>query len=583
MAYENKPLLRLPQPFDNVVAAVSLGSESNQIGDHLDVNATLNHGSNSVRIALNEGGYLEIDCKLRQSLLKFSWVNCRLVPSNRKEKLLSGDFEKIQREFRSAHKAAESGRLGGKIEKPSDFMRWLSLSAEHARESTNGFEISVSASVARMQVHFAGNDSIFIQENLDGSSLNGVLLNFSHFGRFQPIDPLLPFMIGVEVLVSEGWLFPLNPRPINLPDHHLKRWRTGLLRSRARELHSDAFNALLTHLVTKQLQRDPSSQYATLAVDALLALPHRAEGEDGFALAYLPQAQSNESIQVPMHSLLSVVEAQPEDVLSLLQASNVDDNVIREIRERHFHAISARIQSDSDLLSHVSDENNFRILIVEDEPAQLEVMAYNVEQEGYEVVRAKNGEEALLAIDRANIDLILLDWILPDIPGIEICRRVRQDTKHYYLPIIMISARSEEVDRVRGLETGANDYISKPYSVVELLSRIRVQLRDQQSVQSPPSVRRHGDITIDEERQTAKRGSETLVLDEVEFRLLSALLARPGEAISYGELIFKTWGSSNAVNRRTLGVYVGRLRSSLCRHGGKDPIRTVRGSGYAIF
>lgn len=583
MTFKDRPGLSIPAPFDNLVAAVALGSDSNRVADYIDVSATLNHGRNTVRVALEEGGCLEIDCRLKQSIVKLSWVNCRLVPSNHKEKILTGDFERIQREYSSGTKRAAGGKAGGGVEKPTEFLSWLSLSGKHFRESSREIGVSISAQSDRMQVHFAGNDTIAVQANLDGSFLSGVLLNFSHFGRFEPFDHSLPFMIAAEVFATEQWLFPLNPKPINVPEQYLRRWRTGLLNSRAKELHSEAFDALLAHLVASGLQRDSSTKYATLAVDALLAVPEVVEGEKTFGLAYLPQTSTENVLQVPMSSLLSVIEAEPEAVLELLRGSHVDEQVLKALQDRHFPKTEVANQSDADSFASNVPNASPSILVVEDEPAQLEVMAYNLEQEGYDVVRASSGESALLQLQENDIDLVLLDWMLPDISGIEICRRLKQDTKFSSLPIIMISARSEEVDRVRGLETGANDYISKPYSAVELLSRIRVQLRAHLSVPQTPSVRQYGDIVVDDGRQVATRGSDHLDLGGIEFRLLAALLARPGEAISYGELIMKAWGSSVAVNRGTLGIYVGRLRQSLTKFGGADPIRTVRNNGYAIF
>ena len=221
------------------------------------------------------------------------------------------------------------------------------------------------------------------------------------------------------------------------------------------------------------------------------------------------------------------------------------------------------------------------VLIVEDEAAQREVLAYNLEAEGYRVAQADNGEEALLMVAEDAPDLIVLDWMLPNVSGIEVCRRLKSRPETRAVPIIMLSARSEEVDLVRGLETGADDYMVKPYSVMELMARVRTQLR-----RSRPSamgeILEYQDITLDPETHRVHRGGNALKLGPTEFRLLATLMEKPGRVWSREQLLDRVWGRDIYVDTRTVDVHVGRLRKALCTHGGEDPVRTVRGAGYAL-
>ncbi|MBU2890472.1 MULTISPECIES: phosphate regulon transcriptional regulator PhoB [Celeribacter] len=222
-----------------------------------------------------------------------------------------------------------------------------------------------------------------------------------------------------------------------------------------------------------------------------------------------------------------------------------------------------------------------RVLVVEDEPAQREVLAYNLEAEGFAVSKAENGDDALLYVDEDSPDIIVLDWMLPGVSGIEICRRLktRPDTRD--IPIIMLSARSEEVDRVRGLETGADDYVVKPYSVIELMARVRTQLRRVRPA-STGLVLEFEDIRLDSETHRVTRGEEALKLGPTEFRLLSTFMEKPGRVWSREQLLDRVWGRDIYVDTRTVDVHIGRLRKALCQHGGEDPVRTVRGAGYAL-
>jgi two-component system phosphate regulon response regulator PhoB len=222
-----------------------------------------------------------------------------------------------------------------------------------------------------------------------------------------------------------------------------------------------------------------------------------------------------------------------------------------------------------------------RVLVVEDEPAQREVLAYNLEAEGFDVSRAGNGEEALILVAEENPDIIVLDWMMPNLSGIEVCRRLKMRSETRTIPIIMLSARSEEVDRVRGLETGADDYVIKPYSVVELMARVRSQLRRVR----PSTVGQRlefDDIMLDAESHKVSRGGAPLKLGPTEFRLLSTFMEKPGRVWSREQLLDRVWGRDIYVDTRTVDVHIGRLRKALTQFGGKDPVRTVRGAGYAL-
>jgi two-component system phosphate regulon response regulator PhoB len=221
------------------------------------------------------------------------------------------------------------------------------------------------------------------------------------------------------------------------------------------------------------------------------------------------------------------------------------------------------------------------VLLVEDEPAQREVLAYNLEAEGFEVAQASNGEEALEAVADTPPDLILLDWMMPHVSGLEVCRRLKLRPETRNIPVIMLSARSEEVDKVRGLETGADDYVIKPYSVVELMARLKAHLR-----RVRPStigiVLEWGDIRLDPETHRVTRGVSQLKLGPTEFRLLATFLEKPGRVFSRDQLLDRVWGRDIYVDTRTVDVHIGRLRKALMAQGGDDPLRTVRGAGYAL-
>lgn len=221
------------------------------------------------------------------------------------------------------------------------------------------------------------------------------------------------------------------------------------------------------------------------------------------------------------------------------------------------------------------------VLVVEDESAQREVLKYNLEAEGFDVVMAENGDEAMLLVAEENPDLIVLDWMLPNVSGIEVCRRVKANPDTRAIPIIMLSARSEETDRVRGLETGADDYVVKPYSVVELMARLRTQLRRTRPTTMGERLS-FEDIILDSGEHRVFRAGQPLHLGPTEFRLLATLMEKPGRVWTREQLLDRVWGRDIYVDTRTIDVHVGRLRKALMVNGGGNPVRTVRGTGYSL-
>jgi two-component system phosphate regulon response regulator PhoB len=221
------------------------------------------------------------------------------------------------------------------------------------------------------------------------------------------------------------------------------------------------------------------------------------------------------------------------------------------------------------------------VLLVEDEPAQREMLAYNLKAEGFDVITADNGEDGLILVDENDPDLIVLDWMMPQLSGIEVCRRLKSNSKTRQIPVIMLSARAEEVDRVRGLETGADDYVVKPYSVIELMARVKAHLRRIRAAAVGDRLE-YADIMLDPETHKVFRSQSELKLGPTEFRLLSTFMEKPGRVWSRDQLLDRVWGRDIYVDTRTVDVHVGRLRKALCQYGGDDPLRTVRGAGYAL-
>jgi len=221
------------------------------------------------------------------------------------------------------------------------------------------------------------------------------------------------------------------------------------------------------------------------------------------------------------------------------------------------------------------------ILIVEDEEPIKVLLTYNFEAEGYRVRATSSGEEVgpMIADERPN--LIILDWMLPGISGIEVCRLLRAKPETRDIPILMLTARGEEAERVRGLATGADDYVVKPFSVPELLARTKSILRrvDPDAV---AEVLAAGDLTLDRKMRRVTRGGRDIDLSPTEFRLLEHLLQSPGRVYSRAQLLDAVWGRDIYVDERTVDVHVGRLRKAITRGRESDPIRTVRGLGYSF-
>jgi len=221
------------------------------------------------------------------------------------------------------------------------------------------------------------------------------------------------------------------------------------------------------------------------------------------------------------------------------------------------------------------------VLVVEDEAALADLLKYNLEKEGYRVSVANDGEEALVVADESAPDLVVLDWMLPKAPGIEVCRRLRarQDTRN--TPIVMLTARTEESDRIRGLDVGADDYLTKPFSMNELLARLRAVMRRIRPGLADDKIV-VGDITMDRVSHRVKRGEREVHLGPTEFRILDHLMQHPGRVFSREQLLDAVWGSDVYVEARTVDVHIGRLRKALMVGTESDPIRTVRSAGYAL-
>ena len=222
-----------------------------------------------------------------------------------------------------------------------------------------------------------------------------------------------------------------------------------------------------------------------------------------------------------------------------------------------------------------------RVLIVEDEEPLTLLLRYNLETEGYAVDTVARGDEAETWLGEQTPDLVLLDWMLPGVSGIELCRRLRARPETRSLPIIMLTARGEEAERIRGLATGADDYVVKPFSVPELMARVKAILR-RAKPQVIGMVLKAGDIELDRETRRVHRAGQEVHLGPTEFRLLEFLMQTPGRVFNREQLLDGVWGHGVYVDERTVDVHVGRLRKALNRGRGEDPIRTVRGAGYAL-
>jgi two-component system phosphate regulon response regulator PhoB len=221
------------------------------------------------------------------------------------------------------------------------------------------------------------------------------------------------------------------------------------------------------------------------------------------------------------------------------------------------------------------------VLVVEDEDALAQLLKYNLEKEGYRVSLAVDGEEALIVADEGRPDLIILDWMVPKVPGIEVCRRLRARNEARNTPIVMLTARGDESERIRGLDQGADDYVTKPFSMSELLARLRAVMRRIRPGLVDDKVH-HGDIIIDRAAHRVRRGGRDIHLGPTEFRLLEYLMQHPGRVFSREQLLDAVWGSDVYVEARTVDVHIGRLRKALNNETEQDPIRTVRSAGYSL-
>jgi two-component system phosphate regulon response regulator PhoB len=222
-----------------------------------------------------------------------------------------------------------------------------------------------------------------------------------------------------------------------------------------------------------------------------------------------------------------------------------------------------------------------RILVVEDEAPLSLLLSYNLEAEGFVVERVERGDEAELKLEEAPPDLLILDWMLPGVSGLEICRRLRARDATRTLPVIMLTARGEEAERVRGLSVGADDYVVKPFSLPELMARVKALLRRAKPERIAAQLIA-GDLELDRETRRLRRAGREIHLGPTEFRLLEHLMEKPGRVFSRGQLLDSVWGMSAEIDERTVDVHVGRLRKALVRGREKDPIRTVRGAGYSL-
>jgi two-component system phosphate regulon response regulator PhoB len=221
------------------------------------------------------------------------------------------------------------------------------------------------------------------------------------------------------------------------------------------------------------------------------------------------------------------------------------------------------------------------VLIVEDEAPLVTMLRYNLEREGFAVEAAVDGEEALLRIAERKPDAILLDWMLPLVSGLEVCRQIRRSRATRSVPVIMLTARGEEGDRIRGLDSGADDYVVKPFSPSELVARLRAVMRRAQP-SATEDVLRYADIAMDLVAHRVSRAGKPVHLGPTEFRLLRYFLEHPSRVFSREQLLDRVWGHESEIEMRTVDVHIRRLRKALNQHGGRDLLRTVRSVGYAL-
>ncbi|RVQ69252.1 phosphate regulon transcriptional regulatory protein PhoB [Croceicoccus ponticola] len=222
-----------------------------------------------------------------------------------------------------------------------------------------------------------------------------------------------------------------------------------------------------------------------------------------------------------------------------------------------------------------------RLLLVEDDTSLAELLQYRFEAEGYDVVATPDGDEALLLATEQAPDLVILDWMVEGTSGIEICRRLRRDKETAHVPIVMLTARGNEDDRIRGLETGADDYVTKPFSPRELIARVGAVLRRVRPALAGEMLE-VGDIKLDATSHRVTRRGQSLQLGPTEFRLLKFFMEHPGRVFSRGQLLDAVWGNGSDIELRTVDVHIRRLRKALTVESNKDPVRTVRSAGYAF-
>ena len=222
-----------------------------------------------------------------------------------------------------------------------------------------------------------------------------------------------------------------------------------------------------------------------------------------------------------------------------------------------------------------------KLILLEDDPALSELLEYRFQKEGYDVRVTGDGDEALLMAHEERPDIMILDWMVEGTSGIEVCRRLRRNKETSHIPIIMLTAREAESDRIRGLETGADDYVTKPFSPRELLARISAVLRRIRPVLVGEAIE-VGDIRLDAVGHKVQRQGQTLQLGPTEYRLLKFFMESPGRVFSRNQLLDGVWGTGSDIELRTVDVHIRRLRKALELNGSKDPIRTVRSAGYAL-
>jgi two-component system, OmpR family, phosphate regulon response regulator PhoB len=222
-----------------------------------------------------------------------------------------------------------------------------------------------------------------------------------------------------------------------------------------------------------------------------------------------------------------------------------------------------------------------KVLVVEDEDALVELLTYNLKSEGFDVAVAMAGDEAEVAAGEEKPDLILLDWMLPGVSGIELCRRFRAAAATRAVPILMLTARADEADRIRGLGTGADDYVVKPFSVPELMARVKALIRRAHPERIADAIE-VGDIRLDRTAHRVTRGGREVRLGPTEYRLLEYFMERSGRVLSREQLLDGVWGRDTSIDERTVDVHIGRLRKALIRGREADPVRTVRSAGYVF-